>query len=192
MTQPRNFLTVVSGLPRSGTSLMMQMIHAGGIQPVTDEVREPDADNPKGYLEFERVKQIKTDQSWLPDACGKAVKMVHLLLLDLPPEHDYRVVFIRRHPDEVLASQSKMLERQGKSGAALPPQALAKVFQQQIDRVLAWAGEQPNFRMMEVWYHDVVAAPSEAATKVSIFLGGGLNTDAMAAAVDPSLYRNRS
>jgi hypothetical protein len=85
-----------------------------------------------------------------------------------------------------------MLERQGKSGAALPPQALAKVFQQQIDRVLAWAGEQPNLSMMEVWYHDVVAAPSEAATKVSTFLGGGLNTDAMAAAVDPSLYRNRS
>lgn len=190
-TQPA-FITVVSGLPRSGTSLMMQMIHAGGLQPVTDQIREPDADNPKGYLEFERVKQIRTDKSWLPDARGKVVKMVHLLLLDLPPDHDYRVVFMRRRPDEVLASQSKMLERQGKSGAALPPAALAKVYQQQLDKVLAWAGQQPNFRLMEVWYHDVVGAPAEAAAKVNEFLGNGLNTNAMAGAVDPSLYRNKA
>lgn len=171
---------------------MMQMIAAGGIEPMTDDFREPDADNPKGYLEFERVKQIRTDKSWLPDARGRAVKMVHLLLLDLPPEHEYRIIFMRRRPDEVLASQSKMLERQGKSGAALPPAVLAKVYQQQLDKVLTWAGQQPNLRLQEVWYHDVVARPAEAAAEVDEFLGGGLDTNAMAAAVDPSLYRNKA
>lgn len=191
-TQNTQFLTIVSGLPRSGTSLMMQMIAAGGIEPVTDNEREADVDNPRGYLEFERVKQIKTDQSWLSDSMGKSVKMIHALLEPLPDTHDYRVVFMRRHLDEILASQTKMLERQGKSGANLPPEVLKKVFQDQLDKTLAMLGSRPNFQVHEVWYHDVVADPQTHAEAIDSFLGGGMDIKAMVSAVDPELYRNKS
>src|SRR5216684_2403419 len=112
-------IIVVSGLPRSGTSLMMQMLAAGGIEIVTDAVRTADCDNPRGYLEFERVKKIKHDRSWLPEARDKAFKMVSQLLYDLPPSEHYRIVFMERDMDETLRSQEKMLERLGRKGA--PP-----------------------------------------------------------------------
>ncbi len=201
MPSPRDFITIVSGLPRSGTSLMMQMLHAGGIEAVTDGERKPDADNPKGYYEFERVKKIKSDKSWLPDAVGKQVKMVHLLLLDLPTGEPasplppgvsgYRVVFMRRHLEEVLKSQKVMLERSGKSGAALPPERLMALYKQQIDQVLAHCAKHACFKLMEMSYNDLMADPKSAADRLDTFLGGGLDTQAMQAAVDPSLYRNR-
>src|SRR5262245_3326165 len=116
---PNELITIVSGLPRSGTSLMMQIIKAGGLPALTDEVRAEDEDNPRGYLEFERVKKLRQDQAWLNDARGKAVKMVHLLLYDLPQDRQYQVVFMRRDLREVLASQKRMLVRQQKAGAKL-------------------------------------------------------------------------
>lgn len=191
----RPYITIVSGLPRSGTSLMMQMIHAGGVPAVTDEIRTPDTDNPRGYYEFEKVKQIKSDKSWLPGARGHVVKMVHLLLLDLPADHQYRVVFMRRNLEEVLKSQSVMLERQGKKGAALPPATLMKMYQDQIDKVLRWMGERPNFKYIEVNYNQLVRDPHAAAASLAAFLGEGgssMDIEKMVAAVDPSLYRNRS
>lgn len=193
----RDFITVVSGLPRSGTSLMMQMLHAGGIEAVTDQERKPDADNPRGYFEFERVKKIKTDKAWLPDAKGKQVKMVHILLLDLPtsplPEGvaGYRVVFMRRHLEEVVKSQSVMLERHGKTGAALPPERLMAMYKQQIDQVLAHCAKSPAFKLMELSYNDLMADPAAAAASLNDFLGGGLDRQAMVSAVDPTLYRNK-
>ena len=191
----RPYITIVSGLPRSGTSLMMQMIHAGGVPAVTDEIRTPDTDNPRGYFEFEKVKQIKNDTSWLPEAVGRVVKMVHLLLLDLPGDYQYRVVFMRRKLEEVLKSQSVMLERQGKKGAALPPATLMKMYQDQIDKVLKWMGERPNFQFVEVNYNELVQDPHAAAERLASFLnegGSALNIEKMVGAVDPSLYRNRS
>lgn len=191
----RPYITIVSGLPRSGTSLMMQMIHAGGVPVVTDEIRTPDTDNPRGYYEFEKVKQIKSDKSWLPGAAGRVVKMVHLLLLDLPADYEYRVVFMRRKLEEVLKSQAVMLERQGKKGAALPPATLMKMYQDQIDKVLTWMGERPNFQFIEVNYNELVQDPHAAATRLASFLGEGgpaLDIGKMISAVDPSLYRNRS
>src|SRR5450432_3057856 len=110
-------ITVVSGLPRSGTSLMMQMLAAGGMPLLTDQIRAPDQDNPRGYFEFERVKQIKRDQAWLGSAVGKAVKIIHLLLYDLPPNRNYRVIFMRRNIEEVLISQRKMLQRTARQPA---------------------------------------------------------------------------
>lgn len=193
----RDFITIVSGLPRSGTSLMMQMLHAGGIEAVTDQERKPDADNPKGYYEFEKVKKIKTDKTWLPDANGKQVKMVHLLLLDLPTSPlppgvgGYRVVFMRRHLEEVVKSQTVMLERHGKSGAALAPDRLMGLYKQQIDQVLAHCAKHPCFKLMELSYNDLMADPTNAAARLDEFLGGGMNREAMVAAVDPSLYRNK-
>ena len=110
-------IIVVSGLPRSGTSLMMQMLAAGGVEVVTDHVRTADTDNPRGYYEFELVKKIKQDASWLPEARGKAVKMVSQLLYDLPAGEKYRIIFLERDLDEVLVSQEKMLERLGRTAA---------------------------------------------------------------------------
>jgi hypothetical protein len=188
-TEP--FITVVSGLPRSGTSLMMQMLAAGGIEPLTDNHRAADEDNPRGYLEFERVKQIKHDKAWLDDAPGKVVKLVHLLLYELPPDRQYRVVFMRRNLDEVLASQRKMLTRQGRAGANVPDEQLRRVFEDQVKKVTAWLTSQANVKSTEVPYHDLVANPLPYAERLNQFLGGQMNIKAMVGAVDPRLYRNR-
>ncbi len=190
--QNTHFLTIISGLPRSGTSLMMQMVAAGGIEPITDHQRAADEDNPRGYLEFERVKKIKDDKAWVPESVGKSVKMIHALLEHLPDDTQYRVVFMRRHLDEILASQSKMLDRQGKSGANLPPEMLKKVFQGQLDKTLHMLASKPNFEVLEVWYHDIVADPQPLAESIDTFLGGGMDIEKMVGAVDPELYRNKS
>jgi hypothetical protein len=186
------FVTVVSGLPRSGTSLMMQMLAAGGIPALTDGIRTPDEDNPRGYYEFEAVKQTKADPSWLQNAPGKVVKMVHLLLRDLPPGYDYRVIMMRRRIEEVLKSQKVMLERKGKpANASLSDEKLAQIFLTQMNDIGTWVRQQPNFRMIEVWHHELLADPEGQARIVSDFCGG-LNTAAMSAAVDRSLHRNRA
>jgi len=192
MATTEQFITVVSGLPRSGTSLMMQMLVAGGIPPLTDGIRQPDADNPRGYFEFERVKQLKHDKAWLADATGKVVKIVHLLLTELPPDHNYRVVFMRRHIDEILASQQKMLQRSGRTRPAGNAGLLAKNFIAQVSQVQQWLSARPNFRMLEVWHHDLIAHPQEQVARINTFLGGALNETSMITAIDPALHRNRS
>jgi hypothetical protein len=170
---------------------MMQMLNAGGLPAVTDRIRAADDDNPRGYFEFERVKQIKSDKAWLADSVGKAVKMVHMLLYDLPPEYSYRVLFMRRNLEEVVASQRVMLQRQQKQGAAIPDAQLIRIFDDQVAKVLKWLDAQPNFRPIQVVYPELIADPRGNAQKISEFLGGGLDIDAMSAAVDPKLYRNR-
>ncbi len=193
MSQP---ITIVSGLPRSGTSVMMQMLVAGGIPPLTDELRKADADNPRGYYEYERAKKIKTDRAWLPEAEGKVVKMVHLLLLDLPLDRRYDIVFMRREPHEVVKSQSVMLARSGKQGGAIAPEQLIAVYQQQIGRVLGFLASSPRARVHEVSYNELIREPAAAARGIASFLGanGGrvMDVDAMAGAVDATLYRNRA
>ncbi|CAN5386711.1 hypothetical protein BH09PLA1_BH09PLA1_23540 [soil metagenome] len=184
-------IVIVSGLPRSGTSVMMQMIHAGGMPALADGLRAADEDNPRGYFEFERVKQIKTDKAWLNDARGKVVKMVHLLLLDLPPDNEYRVVFLRRDLEEVLASQKKMLARSGRAGAALADAQMKSIYTQQIEKVFAWMRQQPNVKFIEIHYRDLIEKPAEQAAAINAFLGGAQDEAKMIAAVDPSLYRNR-
>lgn len=184
-------IVIVAGLPRSGTSVMMQMIHAGGMPALADGVRVADEDNPRGYFEFERVKQIKTDKAWLTDALGKVVKMVHLLLLDLPPGNEYRVIFLRRDLNEVLASQKKMLARSGRAGAALNDAQMKQIYTQQIEKVFAWMRQQPNVKFIEIAYRDLIDKPAEQAAAINSFLGGTLDESKMAAAVDPTLYRNR-
>ena len=184
-------ITIVSGLPRSGTSVTMQMLVAGGIPPLTDDIRTPDEDNPRGYFEFERAKKIKTDKAWLPDGQGRVVKMVHILLLDLPMDRRYDIVFMRREPHEVVKSQGVMLARSGKSGAALSPEKLIAVYQQQIDRVLAFLRTHACARVLEVNYNHLIREPEKTARDLASFLTRDMNIPAMAAAVDPALYRNR-
>jgi hypothetical protein len=183
-------IVVVSGLPRSGTSLMMQMVHAGGVPALVDHVRAPDTDNPRGYYEFERVKKVKDDCAWLPEARGKVVKMVSQLLYDLPASERYRIVFMERDMDEVLDSQEKMLLRLGRPVA--PRAEIARAFEMHLNRLRRWLAEQPNFTLLRVRYADVVARPQEEALRVNAFLGGSLNIDAACAVVDPSLYRNKA
>ena len=184
-------VTIVSGLPRSGTSLMMQMIDKGGIPALVDHVRKADEDNPKGYYEFEPVKQTRKDASWLKDASGKVVKMVHMLLLDLPADYTYRVVFMRRHLQEVIASQNHMLVRRGKPVDELPTDKLIAMFQAQLDKVDRHLQAHRNFRVLRVNYNEILQDPAPAVAAVNAFLGGEMDTEAMLAVVDPSLYRNR-
>jgi hypothetical protein len=186
------FVTIVSGLPRSGTSLMMQMLHAGGMPVLTDRVRTADQDNPRGYFELEAVKQVKSNRDWLTEAVGKAVKIIHLLLMELPQEHDYRVIFMRRDLSEVLKSQGLMLERSGKAGAALSAEKLAAVYEGQLATVTKWLDAQPNFRVHRIEYAAIIRDPLEQSRSVARFLNCDLDVDAMAAAVNPGLYRNRS
>ncbi|MEM6336728.1 MAG: sulfotransferase family protein, partial [Bacteroidota bacterium] len=137
-------ITIVSGLPRSGTSLMMQMVEAGGISALTDGVREADENNSRGYYEFEPVKKLRADASWVPQAEGKVVKVIAQLLQHLPQGHDYRVVFMDRDLTEVLRSQTTMLKNLGQKTPALPAAILARTFDQQVAKTKAWAAAQPN------------------------------------------------
>ena len=186
-------IVVVSGLPRSGTSLMMQMLVAGGLPALTDGQRTPDADNPRGYLELERVKTLKSDSSWVASACGHAIKVIHLLLQDLPTVYEYDVLFMERDIGEVLKSQATMLSRSGRAGAPLPPERLAAVYQAQLAVTRQWLAERACFRVHPVRYAELVARPAETVDSIRNFLRAGhaLDAAAMIAAVDPTLYRNR-
>ncbi len=168
--EPRT-VVVVSGLPRSGTSLAMQMLHAGGLQPLTVNLRTPDADNPRGYFEFERVKQLKTDKTWLADAGGKVVKIVHLLLMELPEDRPYKVVFMNRNLDEVVRSQATMLERNARAGAQLLPDRLKAIYAQQLATVSAWLAARPNFEVLRVEHQALLANPEGEASRIAAFIG---------------------
>jgi len=185
-------VTVVSGLPRSGTSLAMQMIHAGGIPALTDGQRTSDDSNPRGYFELERVKQLKQDKSWLDDAAGKVVKVIHLLLAELPDDRPYRVVFMQRNLREVVQSQATMLARSGRTGGQLPPERLIAVYEQQLKTVEQWLAARPNFSVLRVPYAQLVSDPAGVVPTVNAFLGGTLAEARMRAAVDPGLHRNRA
>ncbi len=184
-------ITIVSGLPRTGTSLMMQMIHAGGIPALTDKVRASDQDNPRGYFELEAVKRTRKDVSWLAQARGHVVKMVHLLLYDLPSDHQYRVVFMRRDLREVVRSQGVMLERRGTDGARLTDEQLIRAYKGQLAKIERWLDEQPNFQVHLVSYNTLMSDPPPAVEAINAFLGGGLDGEAMLASIDRSLYRQR-
>jgi hypothetical protein len=184
-------ITIVSGLPRSGTSMMMGMLEAGGMAVLTDHVRTADEDNPKGYYEFERVKQIEEDQAWLPDARGKAVKMIAALLKHLPPDYRYNVVFMERRIEEVLASQRLMLIRRGEPTDTISDERLAQLFARHLQQVKDWLAAQPNVEVLYVGYRQVLADPLGQTRRINAFLGGILDSDAMAAVVDPALHRQR-
>jgi hypothetical protein len=180
---------IVSGLPRSGTSLMMQMLDAGGIEVVTDRLRTADADNPKGYYEFERVKQVKQDASWLEAARGKAVKMVSPLLYDLPPMERYRIIFMERDLDEVLLSQEKMLQRLGRP--AQPAEAMKRSYTLHLERLHDWLGRQTNVVVLRVGYRALIQESAKQAERICNFLACRADLARMVRSVDPSLYRNR-
>jgi hypothetical protein len=184
---------VVSGLPRSGTSLMMNMLRAGGVPIVTDEQRTADDDNPKGYFELERVKQLsKGDVTWVDGAHGKAVKVISYFLEHLPPGSSYKVLFMRRRLPEVLASQKKMLARRGEPTDTVPDEKMADLFQRHLQKIEGWLAAQPNMAVLYVPYHELAERPEPQIEQIVPFLGLDLDVSRMLAAVDPALYRNRA
>ncbi|HSJ54786.1 MAG TPA: sulfotransferase [Anaerolineae bacterium] len=185
-------IVVVSGLPRSGTSMMMKMLEAGGLPVLTDNLRTADEDNPRGYYEFERVKQIEEDREWLPAARGKVVKMISALLKHLPLDYRYRVVFMQREMGEILASQRQMLVRRGEDTERIDDQEMARLFARHLSQIESWLASQPAMDVLYVHYRDVLAEPAAQAARVNAFLGGGLDERKMAEVVDPELYRQKN
>ncbi|CAG0926624.1 hypothetical protein TFLX_00133 [Thermoflexales bacterium] len=188
----QHVVTIVSGLPRSGTSMMMKLLEAGGLPPVTDNIRTADEDNPKGYYEFERVKQLpKGDVAWLPEAQGKVVKVIAALLPHLPGGYHYRVVFMQRAMPEVLASQRQMLIRRGEDPDKIPDEVLARLFEKHLKQVNEWVSRQPHVERLEVNYNEMLKNPPPFIEQVNAFLGNQLDRGKMASVVDPSLHRQR-
>ena len=190
--ETNHVVTIVSGLPRSGTSMMMKMLEAGGVLPLTDEIRTADKDNPKGYYEFERVKKMPDgDKAWMVEAEGKSVKVISALLEHLPPEYTYKIIFMRRSMDEILASQKKMLIRQGRPTDKVSDEDLAKMYEKHLTKVQTWLGSQANIAALDVDYNLLLENPRPYLEQIQKFLGKGLNIDNMGNIIDPQLYRQR-
>ncbi len=189
-------ITIVSGLPRSGTSLMMQMLVAGGLAPLADGERAADVDNPRGYLEWERIKTLPQDPDCIAEAEGKVVKVISQLLLALPTGHDYRIIFMQRPLAEVLKSQDEMLRRRHTFDPNVDRAAITSAFQNHLYEVNLWLNAQPHVKVCRVNYHAALRQPQETVAKIAEFLTEAnptltLDQPAMLAQVDPTLYRNR-
>lgn len=185
-------ITVISGIPRSGTSLMMQMMAAGGMPVLTDGQRPADANNPRGYFELESVKSLARNQDVVGQAEGKVVKVISSLLPSLPKQFDYRVIFMCRPLEEVVSSQNRMLERLGKEVPPTPTTAVIAAFQEHLRKIRSWLSQQPNIAVLYVDYPAVVEAPEEQTAKICAFLGRELDRAAMIRQIERSLHREKS
>jgi hypothetical protein len=186
-------IVVVSGLPRSGTSMAMKMLDAGGMPVLTDGVRTADESNPKGYYELEAVKDLhkQGDTFWLNDARGKAVKVVSFLLTWLPETYEYKVIFMQRDLREVIASETTMLLKRGQPVDTASEEHTRLVYQQHLDKVDKFLANRPCFTTMTLNYRAALERPEEAANRIRDFIGLSLDVEQMARVADPSLYRNR-
>ncbi len=184
----KDYTVVVSGLPRSGTSMMMKMLEAGGQMILTDNIRQADANNPNGYYEFERVKKLKEgDFEWIPDSKGKVVKIITGLIMQLPSDHQYKIIFMERMMNEVLSSQKKMLRRLGKDDDRVADEKMAKIYHEHLKQVNAWITKQQNIKVLYVNYNAMLDDPLASLEKVNEFLGGGLDVNAMEGVVNKEL-----
>lgn len=185
----RQSILVVTGLPRSGTSLLMQMLESGGIAPLTDNVRKPDVDNPKGYYEFERVKDLPFDVEWIENARGKVVKVNGPLVTYLPATYQYKIIYVDRNIHEIIQSQNTMIgHRTGKKDEN--PDAIHDMLEV-ATMMLNWLKNQRNINLLIVDYNKMVSDPLPAISKIVEFVGDGLDEKKMLEAVDEKLYRNR-
>lgn len=171
--------------------MVMKMLTAGGLSVISDGLRTEDEDNPGGYYEFEQVKQLKRDNAWVSQAVGKGIKVISQLLQFLPADFDYKVLFMRRSLEEVLASQLKMMERRGKTDA-VPDEILRNHFEKHLQDIDGWLTEQRNFAVLNLPYGQVLADPQGMSDAIVDFSGLLLDTAAMAAVVDDRLYRQRA
>lgn len=186
-------ITVVSGLPRSGTSMMMKMLEAGGLPLVIDNLRISDEDNPAGYYEFEPVKKLgQGDSGWLADAQGKAVKVIATLLAHLPAAYTYQIIFMHREMSEILASQRKMLLNRGVDPNKIDDDEIARLFERHLLKVDSWISHQPNMRKIDIHYNQLLKDPRPKAEEINRFLGDVLDVEEMLRVINPGLYRQRS
>jgi hypothetical protein len=184
-------ITIVSGLPRSGTSMTMKLLEAGGIPPLTDHQRAPDEDNPRGYYELERTKKLREgDTTWLQEGRGKAVKVIAALLPYLPSGYEYRVLFMRRKMKEILASQAKMLENRGEE-SKVDDDTMGSLFAKHLRQVREWMDSQPNLLYLDIDYNQIISDPVPHVRSINQFLDEQLDEEKMIAVIDPSLYRQR-
>jgi len=192
MSEHDNTIYVVSGLPRSGTSMMMKMLEAGGLSALTDNIRRADDDNLQGYYEFERVKAMKDgDTAWVGEAQGKVIKVISALLESLPAGYHYKVIFMEREMVEILASQRKMLERRGKSGNPAEDGKFADLYGKHLEKVKAWLARQENMKVLYVRYNEMLKESAALAGGVAEFLGIQMNVKAMSEVPQEQYYRQR-
>lgn len=183
---------IVSGLPRSGTSMMMKILEAGGIPPLTDGVRKADGNNPNGYYEFERVKNLREgDTGWLPDARGKAVKIISPLLPYLPAGYDYHIVFMQRNIREILESQQKMLVSRGLEPTSVDDDDMAVLFQKLLKKTEMWAKSTDGVQSIIMDYNLILSDPDFHLRELNRFFGGILIINSMKNAIDVGLYHQR-
>jgi len=192
MTMYEETIVIVSGLPRSGTSMMMKMLEKGGLEVLTDKVREPDEDNPKGYYEYERVKELPEETGWLEDAKGKVVKVLGELIKHVPEGYDYKVIFMEREIDEVVESQEKMLKRKGMDTGERSKEEMKRTLTEYSRILKRRMNSHPDMDVLYVSYNDIVSFPKPVIESISVFLGGSLDTDKMMSVIDECLYRNRA
>lgn len=186
-----SMITVVSGLPRSGTSLVMQMLEAGGYPVLSDGVRVADEDNPRGYLELAKVKSLERDASWMHEAEGKAVKIISFLLGRLPHGFEYRVIFLRRDLNEVVRSQDAMLRRLGQPTGP-NNEVMISHFSRHLQQLDEWLSQQSHIKLLNCYYTELVFDSAATSVAIKDFLEQDLDVKRMSAVVCPELYRQRS
>jgi len=178
-------------MPRSGTSLMMHMLDAGGVPALSDGRRPADLHNPHGYFEDERTRRLAQDSSWIEEARGKAIKIIYRLLPHLPPRLEYDILFMERDLHEIYDSQKTMLEAKSDPSAGQDRDRMVHALGRDLDMVREWLAKQASIRCISVPYAKMVREPERWAVQVAQFLGRDLDVGAMAAVVDPALYRHR-
>ena len=186
----RTLITVVSGLPRSGTSMMMKMLQAGGLELLVDDIRTADEDNPKGYFEYEKVKRLHKDSSWIHEAQGKVIKVISLQLFHLPAHYQYKVVFMERTLEEIVQSQNEMLKRLGQKAAA-DDQTTCSLFAKHLGKVTSWLAEQKKFSFSRISFNKMLTHPEEEMQRLTDFFNHELDSKRMLQVIDQSLYRKR-
>ena len=190
---PEDTIILVSGLPRSGTSMMMKILQAGGIPILSDNLRQADEDNPKGYFELEQVKKLRDGETaWVATARGKAVKTVSAFLEYLPKDYFYKVLFMKRDMNEILASQKEMLIRRGEPADRVSDEKMAELFNKHLVKVEYWLANQSNLDVCYVNYNEVLANSGPIIDQIIRFLALDLDREAMKQVVDPKLYRQRT
>ncbi|MGH8579182.1 MAG: sulfotransferase domain-containing protein [Gammaproteobacteria bacterium] len=191
MLDSKDSIIVVSGLPRSGTSMMMKMLVEGRIEAVSDNIRTADEDNPKGYFELGKVKRLDKDHSWVGECKGKVVKIISMLLTPLPSQYNYKIIFMRRKMDEILASQRQMLIRRGKPTNTISDDKMAEMFNKHLKDIESLIASSRHMDCLYVSYNEVLENPLENIEKINAFLGGNLNPRGMLEVVDKTLHRQK-
>jgi hypothetical protein len=187
----KKIITIVSGLPRSGTSMMMRMLEAGGMRILKDEIRKANEDNPAGYYEFEKVKELKKNPSWLENTKGKAVKIISSLLEHLPERYTYKIIFMHRNMEEILNSQRQMLIRRGEPTDEVSDEKIGKMFLKHLQKIEERLNKQSNMDVLTIHYNEILKEPAKHGEIINRFLGNTLNTKNMTGVIDRTLYRQR-